>query len=189
MYRVMRCLLSVALRVPWALSLSLWLLLSACSDQAPDGLKVIDWAHDVCERCGMLLKDRNSVVQILYRPEPNQATRIALFDDFGCAVLWLEDKPWRTDPATEIWVKDQLTGESIDGHSAGYITGQLTPMHYGLSARKHRQTGDLTFSEAKQRVQRQEQRLNDQGRRLLEKYHQRATRRDGALDQVIQRVE
>ena len=46
------------------------------------------------------------------------------FDDIGCATLWLEDKPWKDDSRTEIWVIDHQTGDWKESEEQGYYLVQ-----------------------------------------------------------------
>jgi hypothetical protein len=150
--------------------------LAACSSDAT-GPKEVKWDRDACERCRMVLSDRYSSAQVRYLPPQRKRPQVAMFDDFGCAVLWLQDKPWRDDPRTEFWITDHLTGEWIDARQATYLPGQMTPMEYGLGAQLEWQEGGLSFAQAKRHVARVEQRFDAQGVQLLEQYREQAQRR------------
>ena len=159
----------------------LGLLCTACSHDQGSGPREVKWDRDSCERCRMVLSDRNYAAQIRYFPEGKTRSKVAVFDDIGCATLWLEDKPWKDDPRTEIWVVDQQTGEWIDARRATYLTGMLSPMEYGLAARAEPVAGGLTFEQAKQHVQQVEQRFNEHGLHLMQKFKAQAEQREAEL--------
>ncbi|MET0092982.1 MAG: hypothetical protein ABW120_05585, partial [Sedimenticola sp.] len=77
-------------------------LLVACNSDPGTGAVEAKWDRDSCERCRMVLSDRKHSAQVR-QPMPNGKSKVLMFDDIGCASLWLEDKPWRDDPRTEIW--------------------------------------------------------------------------------------
>lgn len=152
----------------YKLRLLLWVcvvvpLLSACSGDTGTGPKDVKWDRDACERCRMVLSDRHSSAQIRYQPKDKKRTKVVTFDDFGCAVLWLEDKSWKDDPHTEIWITDHRTGEWIDARQATYVPGKLTPMEYGLGAQLEWSEGGLSYEQAKLHVAQVEQRFNAHG--------------------------
>jgi len=137
-------------------------LLSGCGDPGTGPIDV-HWDRDSCERCRMILSDRNHAAQIRY-DDANKRSRVRMFDDIGCAVIWLEDKPWRDSPSTEIWTTDYRNGEWIDAQSAYYIKGQLTPMEYGLGAQSQQPIEkSLSFNEAKLHIFKFEETYNQHG--------------------------
>jgi hypothetical protein len=139
-------------------------LLCACTGDPGTGPVEVEWEHDTCERCTMVLTDRLHSAQVRHHP-PGESSRVYLFDDLGCALIWLEDKPWKDDPATEIWVTDHRNGTWIDAHSAHYVGGQETPMLYGLGAQPEPVAGSVPFERAKRHVFEVERRLNQHGAR------------------------
>ena len=155
----------------------LGMLCAACSQDKGTGPREVKWDRDACERCRMVLSDRNYAAQIRYYPQDKTRTQVALFDDIGCATLWLEDKPWRDDPRTEIWVVDHRNGQWIDARRATYVTGMLTPMEYGLAAQSDPVPGGLSFAQAKQQVQEIEQRFTEHGLQLMHKFKEQAKHR------------
>ena len=106
------------------------------------------WDRDMCERCNMAISERKYAVQVI---DPKTGKHY-LFDDIGCAVLWMdEDKiPWR-DKAI-IWITDAKTGKWIDAKKALYTDDRITPMAYGIAAftKKTLPKGEkpLTFEDA-----------------------------------------
>jgi nitrous oxide reductase accessory protein NosL len=126
------------------------LLVAACGDPGTGPVDV-KWDRVTCERCRMVLSDRHHAAQIRVRA-PDGRSRVHPFDDLGCALIWLEDKVSKDDPATEIWVNDWRTGDWIDARTAFYVVAQVTPMEYGLGAQPDPAPGTLTFEQARTRI-------------------------------------
>ncbi|WP_260295575.1 nitrous oxide reductase accessory protein NosL [Sedimenticola hydrogenitrophicus] len=150
----------------------LTLLVSACSGDPGTGPGEVKWDRDACERCRMVLSDRNHAAQIRYFPADKKRSKLMKFDDIGCAVIWLEDKPWKDDPKTQIWVTD-INGGWIDALSATYVKGDLTPMEYGLGAQAQPVAGGLDFAQAKAHIFTVEERFNIHGVDLLKRLEER----------------
>ncbi len=127
------------------------LLLVACFGDPASGPRDVNWEQETCERCRMVLSDRDHAAQVRYF-EAEQGFRIAVFDDVGCALLWLEKQPWKQDPRTEIWVTDHRNGNWIDARKAVYVTGGESPMGYGLGAQSDPMPGALDFVRAKWQI-------------------------------------
>ncbi len=144
-------------KIPWLALLAL--LAIACSRAPESGPVAIHWDRDVCARCKMVISDRHYAAEIRYTP-PGKSSRVALFDDIGCAVQWLKDKPWRNDPKTEIWVADHRSGEWLDARKARYVRVPNTPMEYGLGAQRENTPGSLDFEQAKAHVAEVEKRFS-----------------------------
>lgn len=153
------------------------LFLTACSGDRDSGPIDVKWDRDACERCRMVLSDRHYAAQIRYLPEGKKRTKVVLFDDIGCATLWLEDKPWKDDSGAEIWVADYRTGEWIDARKATYVKSRITPMGYGLGAQSVPVAGGLSFIQAKQHILEVEERFNVHGVHLLDKLKEQAAKR------------
>ncbi len=145
--------------------LGLALLLSGCGGDSGTGPVDVKWDREGCERCRMVLSDRNHSAQVRYRREDGRS-KVALFDDIGCAVIWLEGKPFKDDPSTEIWVNHWQSGEWIDARAATYLLGQVTPMEYGLGAQLEPAAGGLDFEAAKAHIVEVERRFNTHGTHL-----------------------
>ena len=99
----------------------------------------------------MAIGDRHFAAQVR-GAAAGESTDLYKFDDIGCAVLWLEQQPWKDDPRTEIWVADYRNGEWIDARKASYVTDRISPMNYGLGAQKEMTEGALDFSQAKEHI-------------------------------------
>lgn len=127
-------------------------LLAACSGDSGTGPTDVKWDRDACDRCRMVLSDHLHAAQIRYFPEGKTRSRVAHFDDFGCASLWLEAQPWRDDPRTEFWVTEHRSGAWIDARQAVFVMGEHTPMAYGLGAQAEPLADGLTFEQARAQV-------------------------------------
>jgi nitrous oxide reductase accessory protein NosL len=154
------------------------LLVSACSGDPGTGPGEVKWDRDACERCRMVLSDRAHAAQIRYFPADKPRSKLIKFDDIGCAVIWLEDQPWRDDPKTQIWVTD-INGGWIDARNATYVKGDLTPMEYGLGAQSQPVAGGLDFAQAKMHIFEVEKRFNIHGVDLLKRLEERQEKRQG----------
>lgn len=144
------------------LELSLLLLpvvLFGCASEPETGPGEVRWDKEACTRCLMSVSDHNYSAQVRGGPAGSR-TRLHYFDDLGCAVLWLEQQPWRDDPRTEIWVTDQNDGRWLDARSAAYETGRITPMDYGLGAVPGAGGGTLDFDQAVAQVHARENSLH-----------------------------
>ncbi len=129
-----------------------FLLLAGCSQDPGTGPVEVTWDRDSCERCVMALSDRHHAAQI----RGGENNRVHTFDDIGCALLWLEEQPWRDEPETEIWVNDYRSGEWLNARTAHYVKVTHTPMNYGFSAQPAPSEGSVGFDAAKQAIFKQE---------------------------------
>ena len=143
-------------RRPYA-AILLGLFLTACSGDPGTGPIDVHWDRDACERCRMVLSDRHHAAQVRHTDGQGRS-QAHLFDDLGCALIWLDDQPWKADPKVEIWVNDRDTGDWLDARSAGYVTGDATPMAYGLGAQP--QPGGMDLTAARAHVHETERRYN-----------------------------
>ncbi|MES9928628.1 MAG: nitrous oxide reductase accessory protein NosL [Candidatus Thiodiazotropha sp. 6PDIVS] len=153
------------------------MLLVGCSADNGTGPLDVKWDRDTCERCRMVLSDRKYAAQIRYFPPDKKRSVVNFFDDIGCAVLWLSDKPWQQDPKTEIWVTDHRSGAWIDATQATYVSGQHTPMEYGLGAQQEKVSDGLNFKQAKQYIQAAEERNKIHTAHLLERLKEQQKKR------------
>ncbi len=153
---------------------SLWvslLLLSACGGGQDTGTVEVRWDQDICERCRMMLSEPHFAAQIRYFPK-GKRSKVLKFDDIGCAVTWLEDKSWKNDNRTEIWVADHRSGEWINAKTASYMTKSSTPMGYGLGAQQEANEAGLNFEQAKIHIADIEKRFNVHGLQLQQSLQQ-----------------
>jgi copper chaperone NosL len=138
------------------------LVLSACSGEPETGPVEVRWDQNNCERCRMMLSDRNFAAQIRYFPEAKKSG-VVKFDDIGCATLWLKDQPWKDDPKTQIWVADHRSSEWIDARQATYIRKKNSPMGYDLGAQAEAVTDGLNYAEAILHIEEVENKFNNHG--------------------------
>lgn len=129
------------------LSLAALAAVSACTPKQETGPLPIRWDQESCERCAMAISDRTYAAEVRGAPA-GKPTKVHKFDDIGCAVIWLEQQPWKDDPRTEIWVTDWRDGHWIDARTANYVTGKVTPMAYGLGAQSDPADAALDFAAA-----------------------------------------
>jgi copper chaperone NosL len=139
-------------------------MLAACGGEPDSGPVEVKWDRVTCERCRMVLSDRRHAVEVRLR-RPGGRSKVLFFDDIGCALIWLERQPpeARESPSTEIRVNDWRSGEWIDARSAHYLTGQETPMQYGLGAQTEPADDALDYAAAKAHIFDVERRFNVHG--------------------------
>jgi len=101
--------------------------------------------RDNCERCRMVISDKHFAAQVRGGPKK----KAYLFDDMGCAVHWLKKQAWGEDETTKIWVTDYRNGRWLDARKAYYVSGQITPMDFGLGAVAEQVEGSMDFETAK----------------------------------------
>ncbi len=133
------------------LLLGLLLVLAGCSGEPDTGPGKVRWDREVCVRCAMAISDHNYAAQVRGGPA-GQKGKLYKFDDIGCAVIWLDQQPWKDNPKTEVWVTDYRNGEWIDARKAWYVKGKITPMGYGLGATPEKEPGALDFAQARKHI-------------------------------------
>jgi len=104
--------------------------LTGCDKKIDLKPQKMHWDRDICQRCDMAISERKYAVQVV---NPKTGKHY-LFDDIGCAVLWMDENkiPWK-DKAV-IWITDAKTGKWIDARKALYTDDMITPMAYGIAA-------------------------------------------------------
>ena len=60
--------------------------------------------------------------------------RAHVFDDLGCALLWLDAEGAALGGAEEIWVRDLAGADWLDARAARFVAAEHTPMNYGFGA-------------------------------------------------------
>ena len=153
------------------------ILVSACSSEPETGPKDVRWDRDACERCRMVLSDPHFAAQVRYFPQ-GKRSKVAKFDDIGCAVLWLEKSPWNDDVRTELWVADHRNKQWIDAKKATYVRKKTSPMEYGLGAQSEAQEGGLNFEQAIAHIKDIEERFNVHGLQLQLRLQEQAKQRE-----------
>jgi copper chaperone NosL len=132
-----------------ALAALLGLALAACSEPTSGPVRVV-FGRETCDHCGMAISEPRFAAQLRTGPR-----EVARFDDFGCAVRWL-DEHGGAGAATEFWVRDSEGRSWIDARSARFRGGQRTPMAYGIAAAPAGEPGTLDFESAVRALREQE---------------------------------
>jgi len=100
-------------------------------------------------QCAMLLKSEENAAEVV-APDG----RTWFFDDPGCMVLWLKDKPFKDQ--AKLWVHTIDTKAWIDGRKAYYGVTDHSEMHYGFGARAKANKETIGFEEMTLRMYRGE---------------------------------
>jgi nitrous oxide reductase accessory protein NosL len=137
---------------------------AGCSGDSGTGPGAVTWDRDICERCRMVLSDRRFAAQVRVPAEQEgKRSKLYRFDDVGCAVLWLDEQPFKDRPGVEMWVTDHQSGEWIDARTAHYARVKNTPMEYGLGAQRAPADGALDFEAAVLHIFEVEKRFSEDG--------------------------
>jgi nitrous oxide reductase accessory protein NosL len=128
-----------------AAALATLVVASACSEATSGPLRIV-WGRDACDHCGMAINEQAFAAEV--RIGPREVMR---FDDFGCAVAWLESRGGPA-AASEFWVMDQGRAEWIDARKAFYQPDQRTPMAYGFAAIRDEVPGSVEFERARRTI-------------------------------------
>jgi len=112
------------------------LTFSACEKKDMSGVAKVHWDRDMCARCVMVVSDRHNTTQAR---NPKTGKKY-MFDDIGCMALWFEEENITWRESAIVWITDVETGEWIDAKKAYYDTENITPMAYGFSAHKSKES-------------------------------------------------
>ena len=112
------------------------LTFSACEKKDMSGVAKVHWDRDMCARCVMVVSDRHNTTQAR---NPKTGKKY-MFDDIGCMALWFEEENITWRESAIVWTTDVETGEWIDAKKAYYDTENITPMAYGFSAHKSKES-------------------------------------------------
>jgi len=107
-----------------------------CEERSKTDVSKVHWDRDMCARCVMVVSDRKNTTQV---KDPKTGKKY-MFDDIGCTILWFKDNNISWKDQAVIWITDVNTGEWIDARKAFYDTENITPMAYGFSAHKTKDT-------------------------------------------------
>ena len=107
-----------------------------CEKRDVSELREVHWDRDMCERCKMVVSDRHHTIQLIN----TENGKSYMFDDIGCMVLWLKDEKIEWFSTAKVWITDASSGEWIDAKDANYKDGFVTPMAYGFSAHKTKES-------------------------------------------------
>ena len=124
-----------------------------CQDKVKQGASEIHWDRDMCDRCVMVISDRKNTVQ-LKNPTTNKLLK---FDDIGCMAIWFIEENIGFKDSAAIWITDAKSGEWIDARQAYYTSGNMTPMAFGFSAYKSKESIEkdrdiLTYDEVLKKI-------------------------------------
>jgi hypothetical protein len=111
-------------------------LFVGCSEKSKTEMAEVHWDRDMCARCVMVVSDRKNAVQV---KNPENA-KTYMFDDLGCLAIWFDDEKITWKDKALIWVTDVNSGEWINARTAFYDTANITPMGYGFSAHKTKES-------------------------------------------------
>jgi hypothetical protein len=84
----------------------------------------------------MVISDRKNTVQL----RDLTTKKVYKFDDIGCMAIWLRDQNTELKNKVSIWITDVESGEWINAREAFYTTGNVTPMAFGFSAYKSKES-------------------------------------------------
>lgn len=121
-----------------------------CEVKIDTKAKDIKWDREVCQRCKMIISNRNYAVQII---NPINGERF-YFDDIGCMVVWFKEEKLSWEDKAIIYISDATTGEWLDAKEAYWVYGAITPMAFGFSAYKFEVKGKQNhkFSYVKEKI-------------------------------------
>ena len=109
----------------------------------------IDINHTNCAQCAMLIKTIDNTAQAV-APDG----RTWFFDDPGCLVLWIEERPFKDE--AKLWVHTIDTNRWIDAKEAHYGITDLSVMHYGFGSRENKTDKTIGYDEMRLRMLRGE---------------------------------
>ena len=109
---------------------------TACEKKDTSGVAKVHWDRDMCARCVMVVSDRHNTTQV----RDPQSGKKYMFDDIGCMALWFEEENIEWKERATVWITDINSGKWIDAKTAFYDTQNITPMAYGFSAHKSKDT-------------------------------------------------
>ena len=108
----------------------------ACEEKSKTDVAKVHWDRDMCARCVMVVSDRQNTTQA----RDPQTGKKYMFDDIGCMVLWFKEENIEWKDKAVVWITDVNTGEWINARTAFYDTENITPMAYGFSAHKTKES-------------------------------------------------
>ncbi len=120
----------------------------------------LDLHHLQDPQCAMVVQQNQYAAQVAAK-----SGKTWVFDDFGCMVLWLDDKVFMKPP--KMWVFTGDTQRWIEAQKAYYSINENTPMRHGFGAYEHYKEGLIDYKEAHLRVLRKEDMTNPLIRKKL----------------------
>ena len=107
-----------------------------CEEKSKVDVAKVHWDRDMCARCVMVVSDRQNTTQV----RDPQTGKKYMFDDIGCMALWFKEENIEWKDKAIVWITDVDTKEWINARTAFYDTENITPMAYGFSAHKSKNT-------------------------------------------------
>lgn len=112
------------------LTLIVFIILAAsCSDKPESGPVKIYYGEDVCERCKMIISEKDFAAQ-----SQLSNGKIVKFDDLGCLFHYLDEK--EKDQFSAVYVMDYSSQQWIKAENAYFVWTEniKTPMGHGVIA-------------------------------------------------------
>ena len=109
---------------------------SACEKKSTTDVAEVHWDRDMCARCVMVVSDRQNTTQV----RNPKTGKTYMFDDIGCMALWFKEENIEWKDKAIVWITDVNTGKWINARTAFYDTENITPMAYGFSAHKTKES-------------------------------------------------
>ena len=110
------------------------------SGSAPDDVQPIDWNHQPCAHCRMLIGEPRHAAQLITRDGD-----VLSFDDPGCALRHLaEHRP----AVHRLWFHHAQHDRWLSADEVAFTTGATTPMASGLAAVDRGTPGSLDLDAA-----------------------------------------
>jgi copper chaperone NosL len=123
-----------------SLSLVIACALIACSS-VPDAPTAIDYNHEACSHCHMLIGDPRYAAQLVTADGD-----VVDFDDPGCLIAYLA----QAHPATRhVWFRDAQADRWLTAEQVSFAPAAETPMGWGLAATRG---GPITYAQAQAQV-------------------------------------
>jgi len=112
----------------------------------PDDVQPIDWNHQACAHCKMLIGDPHFAAQLV-----TADGEVLSFDDPGCALRYIDEH----HPAIHrLWFHHSTAERWLSADEVAFGTGGVTPMGYGLLAVDRGTPGSIDLSTATREVRR-----------------------------------
>ena len=107
----------------------------------PDSVQPIEWNHQPCAQCQMLIGDPRYAAQLI-----TQDGQVLSFDDPGCALRYVDT---HHDVAIHrLWFHHSTDDRWLTADEVAFTTGATTPMGSGLAAVDRKPSGALDLAAA-----------------------------------------
>lgn len=106
----------------------------SCGDKPESGPAKIYYGEDICERCKMIISEKDFAAQFQY-----SNGKSVKFDDLGCMLHYMSEQ--EQSKISAVYVMDYDSKQWIDGGNAYYVWAEniSTPMGHGIIALKDSQ--------------------------------------------------